>query len=74
MLDDRQLSTLRDYAAGRLGTRAAIEALAFDDYADLIIALAQNDLQFPPPSQKPEIVEDRARAEAILQPLLTRGA
>jgi hypothetical protein len=74
MLDDRRLATLRDYAAGHLGTRAAIEALALDDYADLIIALAQNDLPFPPSSQQSAIIKDRARAWAVLQPLLTRGA
>lgn len=74
MLDDRKRLILRDYSAGRLGTRAAIEALAFEDYADLIIALAQADLPFPLPSQEPDIVRDRARAWAILEPLLTRAA
>lgn len=74
MLDDRKLATLRDYSAGHLGTRAAIEALALEDYADLIIALSQNDLPFPQPSHQSAVVADRDRAWAILQPLLSRDA
>ena len=68
-----QLETLRAYAAGRIGTRQAIEALGFHDYADLIIALAQNDLDFPKPSDTPARAANVARARAILEPRLRRG-
>lgn len=67
---DAQLSTLRDYAAGRLGTRQAIESLGVHDYADLVIALAQQDLNLPKPAATPKHDAHLARARAILQPLL----
>jgi len=68
-----QLEILRAYAAGRLGTRRAIEALGAHDYADLVIALAQNDLDFPKPSATPAHAAHVARARAILQPRLRHG-
>ncbi len=69
-----QLAALGEYAAGRLGTRRAIEALGAHDYADLVIALAQHDLDFPKPTQSPTHDAHVARARAILQPRLRRGA
>jgi hypothetical protein len=48
-----QLDTLRAYAAGRLGTRETIERVGMHDYADLVIALAQNELDFPKPAADP---------------------
>lgn len=68
-----ELTTLHAYAAGHLGTRRAIEALGLHDYADLIIALAQNDLDFPKPDDTPAHAAHVARASAILQPRLRRG-
>jgi hypothetical protein len=62
------------YGAGQLGTRRTIEALGARDYADLVIALAQIDLAFPKPSMTPAHEARVARARAILQPRLRRGA
>jgi hypothetical protein len=69
-VDPRQLEVLRAYAAGQLGTRGAIEAFGAHDYADRIIALAQNDLAFPQPAATPRHEANVARARAILQPWL----
>jgi hypothetical protein len=66
----QQLQVLRDYAAGLLGTRRAIERAGFEDYADLVIALAQHDLDFPKPDDTPVRRANLERARAILQPLL----
>ena len=68
-----QLAALRDYAAGRLGTRRAIERLGMRDYADLVIALAQHDLDLPKPPDTPHYQAEVARARAILQPRLRHG-
>lgn len=65
-----QITTLRRYAEGLLGTRQAIELAGLDDYADLVIALAKNDLKLPKPSDTPQHQAHLARARAILQPLL----
>jgi hypothetical protein len=48
-LDPAQPRALKDYAAGRLGTRGAIERVGSHDYADLIIELSRRDLPFPKP-------------------------
>jgi hypothetical protein len=48
-LTDSQIAILRDYSAGRAGTRDSIERLDFRDHADLIIALTIQDLPFPAP-------------------------
>jgi hypothetical protein len=66
----RQLKTLRAYSAGLLGTRRAIDELGARDYADLIIALAQNDLDFPKPAATPTHEAHVALARSILQPRL----
>ena len=68
-----QVQILRDYAAGRLGTRDTIERAGLEDYGDLIVALAQNDLALPEPASSPERAARLARLEAILQPLLRLG-
>ncbi len=68
-----QFAALRDYAAGQLGTRAAIERAGLRDYADLVIALAQSDLAFPRPPLTPQHDAALARARAILQPRLRHG-
>jgi len=65
-----KLKALRDYAAGLLGTRRAIERAGLKDYAELVIALAQHDLDLPKPADTPERQANLARARAILQPLL----
>jgi len=65
-----ELKALRDYATGLLGTREAIERTGVEDYAELIIALAQHDLDLPKPADTPERRANLERAGAILQPLL----
>lgn len=72
-LDTSQLDILRAYAAGQLGTRAAIERAGMHDYADLVIGLAQNDLAFPHPEATSAHEANLARARAILQPRLRHG-
>ena len=72
-LDPQRLETLRAYAAGRLGTRQTIERAGMHDYADLVIALAQNDLEMPKPAETPRREAHLARARAILQPRLRHG-
>jgi len=72
--DASQLAVLRAYAAGQLGTREAIERAGMHDYADLIIGLSQNDLDFPRPADTPARKANIARAQAILQPLLRHGS
>lgn len=71
---ETQLAALRDYAAGRAGTRQTIERLGAHDYADLVIALAQHDLDFPKPTLSSRHDAHLARARAILQPRLRHGA
>jgi hypothetical protein len=73
ILDAAHLDILRAYAAGQLGTRAAIERAGMHDYADLVIGLARNDLAFPHPSATPAHEANLARARAILQPRLRHG-
>lgn len=73
-ISPEQLAALRAYAAGQLGTRRAIEAIGAHDYADLVIALAQNDLNFPKPPATPAHEAHLARVRAILQPRLRHGA
>ena len=68
--EQRHLKALRDYAAGLLGTRRAIERAGVQDYAELVIALAHHDLDLPKPTDTPERQANLARARAILQPLL----
>ena len=70
--NQERLATLSDYAAGRLGTRQAIEKLGLHDYADLIIALARHDLDLPKPADTPRHQANVARARMILQPRLRR--
>jgi hypothetical protein len=72
-LDAAQIDVLRAYAAGMVGTRAAIERAGLHDYADLVIGLAQNDLDFPRPTATPAHEANVARARAILQPRLRHG-
>ena len=67
-MTQEQMSVLRDYAAGRLGTRRTIERLELHDYADLVIALVQHDLALPKPAETSAHAAHVARARAILQP------
>lgn len=69
-VDSKQIEALRDYAGGLLGTRQTIELTGMHDYADLIIAMAQSDLDFPKPTDSPKHRAQVERAAAILQPLL----
>ncbi len=48
--DPLQLEILRQYAAGMLGTRQAISLAGLEDYAELLIALAKNELALPKPA------------------------
>ena len=68
-----QRDILRRYAAGQAGTRETIERLGFDDYADLLIAMAQNDLDMPRPAGTPARRANIALATEIPQPLLRHG-
>jgi hypothetical protein len=72
-LNHDQLAALRAYAAGELSTRDTIERAGMHDYADLVIALVQNDLDFPKPSTTPKHEANVSRATAILQPRLRHG-
>ena len=65
-----QLDVLKAYAAGQLGTRSAIQAAGLDDYADLVIALATTNLDFPRPALTQRHQSHLARARDILQPRL----
>jgi hypothetical protein len=69
-ISPEQLEVLRAYAAGQIGTRRAIDAIGAHDYADLVIALVQSDLDFPKPAATPTHEANLARARAILQPRL----
>ncbi len=66
------LEILTAYAAGTLGTRNTIERLGLQDYADLVIALAQADLPLPRPAASLARTTHLAQASAILQPRLRR--
>jgi hypothetical protein len=68
-----QLAALHDYAAGRLGTRQAMELAGVRDYAELIIALVQHDLGLPKPADTPRRQVHLRLARAILQPRLAHG-
>jgi antitoxin HicB len=74
MADAKQLRTLTDYANGLLGTREAIERAGLEDFADFLIALAQNDLSLPKPVDTPERRANVDMARAALQPRLRRAA
>lgn len=73
-IDTEQLETLRDYASGSLGTRQAIERAGLNDFADLLIALAQNGLSLPKPTDTPQRQAALAQARAVLQPRLRADA
>jgi len=70
MADPRELEALRQYAGGMLGTRQAIERAGLEDFAELIIALAQNDLALPKPADTPKRRANVELARALLQPRL----
>jgi hypothetical protein len=68
--EDKRLRALRDYAAGMAGTRETMRRAGINDYAELVIALSQHDLDLPKPADTPQRRAQVARAGAILQPLL----
>jgi hypothetical protein len=68
--EQQQLKALRDYAAGLVGTRETMRRAGIDDYAELVIALAHQDLPLPKPADTPQRRAQVERASAILQPLL----
>jgi hypothetical protein len=72
-ITEDKLATLRAYAAGQLGTRRAIDQLELHDFADLVIALSQHDLDLPKPADTPLHAAQVAQAGAILQPRLRHG-
>ena len=77
--EQRQLKALRDYAAGLLGTRRAIQQAGVEDYAELVIALAQHDLDLPKPADTPERRANLERARYLAAalarcPLMSRSS
>ena len=72
MSETERLAILRDYSSGKLGTRATIDLLGFEDFADLLIALAAEGLHLPRPADTPTLAAHRKRATELLQPLLRR--
>jgi hypothetical protein len=70
--DRRQI--LEAYAAGDMGTRDAIEALGYRDFADILIGLAQAGLELPKPADTPARAERMKRAREILLPIFRQGA
>lgn len=74
MTDPKQLEVLRQYAGGMLGTRQAIEGAGLEDFADLMMALAQNDLALPKPADTPKRRANVELARALLQPRLRSHA
>lgn len=66
----QRIKALRNYAAGLVGTRETIARAGLQDYADLVIAMTQNSLELPKPSETPQRSAHLERASAILQPLL----
>jgi len=67
--DQRQLKALRDYATGLLRTRRAIERAGVEDYAKLVIALVQHDLDLPKPADTPARASSTAlRVSAVASP------
>ena len=68
-----KLDVFRAYAQGNAGTRETIERAGLQDYADLVIALVRNGLDFPKPADTPERRAQIAKASAILQPRLQHG-
>ena len=71
--EQKQLKALRDYAAGLVGTRETMRRAELGDYAELVIALVQHDLDLPKPADTPQRRAHLERASAILQPLLRHG-
>ena len=67
---DEQIALLREYSAGRAGTRDTIDRASFDGHADLLIALGYLGLKLPPPANWPGRELHLEAATAILQPLL----
>jgi hypothetical protein len=72
-LNPDQLAVVRVCAAGQLGARECIERAELHDYADLITALAQADLDFPKPADTLARNPNLALAREILEPRLRRG-
>jgi hypothetical protein len=70
MTGSEQLDVLHEYAQGTLGTREAIRRAGLEDFADLLIALSQNDLLLPKPAYTPQRRIHVSLATAALQPLL----
>ena len=60
--EHQQLKALRDYAAGLVGTRETMRRAGLDDYAELVISLAQHDLDLPKPADTPARQANVARA------------
>ena len=71
--EQKQLKALRDYAAGLVGTRETMRRAELGDYAELVIALVQHDIDLLKPADTPQRRAHLERASAILQPLLRHG-
>jgi hypothetical protein len=67
---EKTLKAVRDYAAGLVGTRETMRRGGLSDYAELVITLAQHNLDLPKPADTAERRANVERAAAILQPLL----
>ncbi len=70
LADKAQIEILRKYADGLLGTGEAIEFAGFNDYADLLIALAQNGMTLPKPADTRLHQLHLRYAREVLQPIL----
>jgi hypothetical protein len=68
-----RLAIVKAYSLGQSGTRETIERAGLDDYGDLLILLAEYDLQLPKPSMTAAHAAHIAQATAILQPRLLNG-
>ena len=70
MIETEREALFRQYAAGLAGMRETIKRAGLQDYADLVIVLAQSGLDLPKPADTPQRRAHLERASAILQPLL----
>lgn len=71
-LSDQQEALLRQYADGLLGTSQAIERMGIEDFADLLVALAERNLDLPKPADTPNRRVNVERARVLLEPHLLR--
>jgi len=71
MNTNEELTILQAYSTGKAGTRATIEQIGGQDYADLLVALGKYDLDLPKPDATGR-EEQLLLASSLLRPLLTK--